>query len=179
MTVTNPELAMLVPYENHINPFAVYINNQHLKQQVEHRLKANLSFHLDSIPMNWWADGAFNYVHHGWGTRTAYDSSTGAFTYMDDNVNAASWNLLLRSGFDYRLDAKRRLTLVFSDYIDYVHSADFTVLIRFHSTCLANLMPNTAVQNSSVSSVSRYMIINMEPMSGTPFQGLRFLLLQI
>ena len=127
MTVTNPELAMLVPYENHINPFAVYINNQHLKQQVEHRLKANLSFHLDSIPMNWWADGAFNYVHHGWGTRTAYDSSTGAFTYMDDNVNAASWNLLLRSGFDYRLDAKRRLTLVFSDYIDYVHSADFTV----------------------------------------------------
>lgn len=120
-----PEFATLMPYDDSKNPLARRINNPHLKKQYTHEPFLNFSIN-DSLGNRWFMGLAANFTHNRWGTRTIYNRQTGAYTYMQDNVNG-SWGELLRIGCTRYLDRKKKFTLSAWVYEGYNRSVDYAI----------------------------------------------------
>ena len=91
------------------------------------------------------------------GLRQGYNTTTGAFTQMLDNVSRPSWNLNQEAHFNRPLDAKKRLTLDAHSRISYEENNDFDVVQYSEPN---NLSPKTILKSAPRSTV--HTIYNTE-----------------
>ena len=126
MRVTQPEFQSIMPSDDTTDPLALRINNPDLKAITRHWLGGKATFRCDSIDLTWYAGAQAYIVRNDFGTRTTYNSQTGAYTYIDDNVDG-NWDFELNGGLNGTFDKKRRLRYVFDASVKYIHSVDFDV----------------------------------------------------
>ena len=126
MYFTQPEFESLMPYDNTTDPLALRINNPDLKALARHWIGGKATFRCDSIDLTWYTGVQAYFVQNDFGTRTTYNSQTGAYTYMDDNVDG-NWDIDLQGGLNGTLGKRRRLRYDFNASVKYIHSVDFDV----------------------------------------------------
>ena len=124
--VERPSLASLMPVDDTVNPLAYRVNNPGLKNHITHSFSAHYSHNVDSLKREFSSWASVNIHRNSWGTRTTYVSSTGAYSYMNDNVNG-NWNASGGASYSMPLDKARRLILTESADASYLHSVDFDI----------------------------------------------------
>ena len=127
LSVSQPEFATLMPTDDTTNPLAYHANNPDLKASITHNLNVDVSWSTDSLKRTVSASFDASLVQRAWGTRTAYDASTGAYSYYPDNING-NWNASASFSFQQPIAFRRRLTLAETIAPAYQHSVDFPVL---------------------------------------------------
>lgn len=138
MNVEKPKFYMLMPFVDNTNPLSLRINNPNLKKRIIHKISANATFHPDSTDLSYWIGVDAKYVHNAWGTRITYNTNTGAFTYMNDNVNG-NWDASLKGGFFCSLDSKRLFSLNVDGNLNYYHSADYDIAYNSEASTISNV----------------------------------------
>jgi len=133
-----PDMATLVPSVNNTNPLAIRKNNPGLGSRTSHTLNAKLNHDCDSIDMSYWLSLDAEYVHGAWGTRATYDSKTGGYTYMSDNVDG-NWDATLKYGMTGSFDSKRRLRYTLNANVGFNHSVDFGIAYDTDSKALSRV----------------------------------------
>lgn len=121
-----PEFSSLMPYQSSNNALAIHINNPSQKAYTEHRFYLNKSWKSDSTDLTRWVNIEARFIRNAFGTQTSYNTKTGAFTYMNSNVNG-NWDANVKAGFTRSLDKKHRLRLDMDVNLKYVHSIDFDI----------------------------------------------------
>lgn len=122
-TIQQPDFWLLMPLHNDMNPLFVSNNNPNLKSMK----KDDFGIRLDMKPKKgpkWWVKYELSLLPRYWGTRLDYNSQTGVYTAMADNVKH-NWNTAMRFGLEGAIDAKRRLRYDASGQMGYVHSVDY------------------------------------------------------
>ena len=126
MRISQPDFASLMPYENTSDALATRINNPALKALTRHTASWKTTLRCDSAHLTWYVRADANVTTNDIGTRTTYNTATGAYTYMDDNVQG-NWDLNFKTGVNGTLGARRRLLYVADANAKYTHSVDFDV----------------------------------------------------
>ena len=126
MNVSRPSLVSLMPTDDTTNPLVTRINNPDLKATINHNASLAFQFHNDSTRrfLNLWTNASL--TQRSVGTRTIYNTTTGAYTFTQDNIDG-NWNWSLGSSFEMPLDSAKRFTLQQRADADYNHSVDFPV----------------------------------------------------
>ena len=127
LSIAQPEFASLMPTDDTTNPLAYRENNPGLKSRIGHSLNARLSWSVDSLKrsISVWANASL--TQRAWGTRTTYNTATGAYAFRNDNVDG-NWTAAVGGSIQHPLDRKRRLTITERLDANYLHSVDFDVL---------------------------------------------------
>ena len=133
MSMSRPSLASLMPVDDTTNPLVTRINNPDLKPTLTHSVSIGFQFNNDSTRRfaRLWSNASL--TQRSIGTRTVYNTTTGAYTFMQDNIDG-NWSWDLGSSYEQPLDSAKRLTLQQRADIDYTHSVDFPVLYIAQST---------------------------------------------
>ena len=144
--VNQPDFASLMPTDDTTNPLAFRINNPDLKSRINHNLHADLSWNVDSLKRNIsvWANATI--VQRAWGTQTVYNATTGAYTFMNENVNG-NWNAGVGASYHQPIDKKKRLALTQRADILYNHSVDFDILYENVPYVATVSQPKSTVHN--------------------------------
>jgi len=126
MSMEKPDFASLMPTDDTTNPLLHVINNPHLKNRIDHTLYSRFNFRNDSTARRISLHANVSLTQNAWGTRSSYDPLTGAYTYMQDNING-NWNA--SGGFDYErpLGKARLFTIENSLSASFAHSVDFAL----------------------------------------------------
>lgn len=133
-----PELSSLMPYQSSNNALAIHINNPNQKAYTEHRFNLNKSWRSNSTGLIRWVGIETRIVQNAFGTQTSYNTETGAFTYINSNVNG-NWDASVKAGFTRSLDKMRRLRLDMDASLKYVHSVDFDIAYDSEKEQLSNV----------------------------------------
>lgn len=136
--LSQPSYYSLMPREDTNNPLYRRISNPDLKSEFRHELEVKKTVKCDSIDMSYWISLDAKLVQNARGTRTTYNSATGAYTYRDDNVNG-NWNAKLRYGMDGTFDKKRRLRYTLNTTVAYEHSVDFDIAYDSETSALSKV----------------------------------------
>lgn len=126
MQMSKPDFASLMPVGNNSNPLSIRVNNPGLKNRTVHNANGQITFKNDSTGGSVFVGFEAQMMFNAWGTRTSYDTTTGAYTYMSDNVDGG-WSGSLKSGFFRPLDKKKRLKLDINGNVRYERSVDFDI----------------------------------------------------
>ena len=126
MAMKQPDFADLMPYGDNSNPLSVRINNPDLKMCINHHFYTYLNWNADSTDLSRWVRVTANVAQNAWGTRTSYNTKTGAFTYKTDNVNG-NWQTEMAAGISRSIDKQRRFRFSVDGTVGYVHSVDFGI----------------------------------------------------
>lgn len=126
MSTDQPDFASLMPADYTTNPLALTINNPGLKNRVTHQLAAHMNFRNDSTERNIYLALGADLVRNAWGMRTNYNTQTGVYTYMQDNVNG-NWGARLSIGYERPLDKKKHLRGKVAAGSGLIHSVDFDI----------------------------------------------------
>lgn len=97
-SVSRPDFASLMPVSNDSDPLSIRINNPNIKNRRTHKSEATVTFKNDSLGSSVYVGYDFRLEQNARGTRTTYNSATGAYTRMTDNVNG-NWSGLLKAGW--------------------------------------------------------------------------------
>ncbi|MCR4603306.1 MAG: outer membrane beta-barrel protein [Prevotella sp.] len=126
MGMSRPDLSSLIPNDDTTNPLVTQINNPDLKSTLNHNFYIGYQINNDSTRhfFNMW--GTASLTQNAMGTRTIYDTTTGAYTFMQDNING-NWNGNITTNYEQPLDSAKRLTLRQNFDMNYIHSVDFPV----------------------------------------------------
>ena len=126
MNMSRPSLESLMPVNDTTNPLVTRFNNPDLKPTLTHSVNIVFKFNNDSTRhfARLWSNASL--PQRSIGTRTIYNATTGAYTFMQDNVSG-NWNWSLGSSYEQPLDSAKRLTLQQNADIAYTHSVDFPV----------------------------------------------------
>ena len=127
MSMSRPSLASLMPVDDTTNPLVTNYNNPDLKSTITHSVNIGFQFNNDSTRHFARIRSNASLTQRSIGTRTVYNTTTGAYTFMQDNING-NWNWSLNGSYEQPLDSAKRLTLEQRADIDYTHSVDFPVL---------------------------------------------------
>ena len=138
MRISQPDFASLMPYENTSDALATRINNPALKALTRHTASWKTTLRCDSAHLTWYVRADANVTTNDIGTRTTYNTATGAYTYMDDNVQG-NWDLNFKTGVNGTLGARRRLLYVADANAKYTHSVDFDVAYDTPSALLSTV----------------------------------------
>ena len=138
MNTTQPDFASLMPGDDTTNPLARSVSNPALKASTEHTASWQSTFRCDSARLTWHVGADATVVSNAVGRRTTYNSATGAYTYMDDNVQG-NWDLNFKAGVNGTLGARRRLRYVADANAKYTHSVDFDVAYDTPSALLSTV----------------------------------------
>ncbi len=143
MSMSRPSLATLMPVDDTTNPLVTRINNPDLKPTLTHSANIGFQFNNDSTRhfARLWTNASL--TQRSMGTRTVYNTTTGAYTFMQDNIDG-NWNWSLGSSYEQPLDSAKRLTLQQRADVDYNHSVDFPVQY------VAAAQPQTEQEKSTV-----------------------------
>lgn len=133
-----PAFASLMPYTSDNNPLAIYTNNPNQKSMTEHRFNLEKNWKSDSTDLNRWINIEAKLIQNAFGTRTNYNTKTGAFRYMNDNVNG-NWEARIKAGFSRSLDKKRRWNLDVDGSVKYTHSVDFDIAYNEEVSALSHV----------------------------------------
>lgn len=126
LDVFQPDFLNLMPSTDDRNPLSVRLSNPSLKRRTRHKGSGQMTFTNDSTGASFYVGFDFLFLHNAWGTRTTYNSFTGAYTYMTDNVNGC-WSGSLKGGWQCPLDSRKRFRIDFSGSVKYERSVDFGV----------------------------------------------------
>lgn len=122
-----PDLVSLMPVDNDINPLARRMNNPNLKTTISHNVSTNLRLAFKK-QRNWLSVGISGFITSNMlGTRTTYDTSTGAYTYMSDNVASGNWTINSYANYTGKLDHKGLVSIDNRLSFDYTKSTDFDI----------------------------------------------------
>ena len=138
MQTTQPDFASLMPGDDTTNPLARSVSNPNLKATTEHTASWQSTFRCDSARLTWHVGADVTVVSNAVGRRTSYNTATGAYTYMDDNVQG-NWDLNFKTGVNGTLGARRRLRYVADANAKYTHSVDFDVAYDTPSALLSTV----------------------------------------
>lgn len=127
MDISRPSLASLLPVDDTTNPLVTHINNPNLKATISHNANVAFQFNNDSTRrfLRLWSNASL--TQRSVGTRTIYNTTTGAYTFIQDNING-NWYWGFGSSYEQPLDSAKRLTLQQRADAEYNHSVDFPVL---------------------------------------------------
>lgn len=126
MSMSRPGLPELMPVDDTTNPLVTTINNPDLKSTLTHNVNIGFQFNNDSIRrfVRLWSNASL--TQRSIGTRTIYNTTTGKYLFMQDNIDG-NWYWRLGSSYEQPLDSAKRLTLQQRADIEYTHSVDFPV----------------------------------------------------
>ena len=126
MSMSRPGLPDLMPVGDTTNPLVTTINNPDLKSTLTHHANIGFQFNNDSIRrfIRLWSNVSL--TQRSIGTRTIYDTTTGEYLFMQDNIDG-NWYWGMGSSYDQPLDSAKRLTLQQRADVEYTHSVDFPV----------------------------------------------------
>jgi plastocyanin len=138
-----------MPTDDTTNPLVHSINNPNLKNRTDHNFYTQFNFRNDSTARRITLYANVSLTQNAWGTRTSYDSKTGAYTYMQDNVNG-NWNASASFAYERPLGKARLFNIENNIGITYTHSVDFDILSNAMATS-----PTTDVVDVSSSPLSK------------------------
>ena len=126
MSMEKPDFASLMPTDDTTNPLLHVINNPHLKNRIDHTLYSRFNFRNDSTARRISLNANVSLTQNAWGTRSSYDPLTGAYTYMQDNING-NWNASGSIGYERPLGKARLFTIENNLSASFAHSVDFAL----------------------------------------------------
>ena len=124
MSMSRPSLADLMPVDDTSNPLVTSINNPNLKSTLTHYIGIGFRFNNDSTRHFFNINSNASLTQNAIGMRTIYNPQTGAYTYMQDNING-NWNWNLYTNYEQPLDSAKHFTLEQRANASYTHSVDF------------------------------------------------------
>lgn len=127
MKVNRPDLASLLPCDETLDPLIWRINNPDLKNHTRHNLQASFTHNIDSMKRSFTVGMNLRLERNNWGTQTFYDTETGSYTYINDNVNG-NWGAKVNGSITLPLDKKRRLLLTEQVDATFDNSVDFDIM---------------------------------------------------
>lgn len=132
------DIVSTMPVMNDLNPLVRRINNPNLKRTTAHSFYASHDFKL---PRSGTFGISANYglTVNSVGTRTTYNTKTGAYTFMSDNVDGSNWNASGRLTLNLPLDSARHFMFYSQLSEDYSHSVDFDIAYNEASTALSRV----------------------------------------
>ncbi len=127
-------LTSLVNMSNTTNPLYFSFSNPSLKTASHYNSSVRLDVKCDSIPLTYWLKAdcylGTNYV----GSRRWYNSKTGGYVSMDDNVNG-NVNSKASAGLNWQFDKQKRWRLTMDGFLQYHRSVDFALqTVEFDGT---------------------------------------------
>ena len=126
MSMDKPDFASLMPTDDTTNPLVHMINNPHLKNRINHMFYTSFNFRNDSTARRISLNANVSLTQNAWGTRSSYDPLTGAYTYMQDNING-NWNASGSIGYERPLGKARLFTIENNLSASFAHSVDFAL----------------------------------------------------
>ncbi|WP_308267048.1 outer membrane beta-barrel protein, partial [Prevotella sp.] len=126
LSSNQPDMESLMPIDNDINPLARRINNPNLKTSVTHNLSGYAGFNFKNKSRLSVGFNSSLYMDMI-GTRTIYNTKTGAYTYMNDNVHSGNWTLNTNADYTGKLDKKGLFAIETRLSLDYTKSTDFDI----------------------------------------------------
>ncbi len=157
VNVNPPSFYSLMPFDDSSNPLSQTLVNGDLKNTVSHYATGRVTFNNDSIGSSVYVGFEGSVYQNSLGNRSVYNSSTGAYTYMKDNIDG-NWNIALKGGWQRPLDAKKRLRMDISGKAEYYRSVDFASLTAVGSGDMASLLaqsPVSKVDNVNLSATAK------------------------
>ncbi len=127
-------LTNLVDMSNTSNPLYFTFNNPSLKNTCQYNANVRLDVKCDSIPLTYWArlDYVYNTDYQGY--RRWYNSKTGGYVSMTDNVSG-NWNTKASGGLNWQFDKQKRWRVTMDGSLQYVRSVDFALqTVEFDGT---------------------------------------------
>lgn len=146
-----------IPIYSTVDPLLITLHNPHLDHSRNHHLLWTLRTTVPERQQNLTLKGRASITLNKMGLRQGYNTTTGAFTQMLDNVSRPSWSLNQEAHFNRPLDAKKRLTLDAHSRISYEENNDFDVVQYSEPN---NLSPKTILKSAPRSTV--HTIYNTE-----------------
>lgn len=136
-----PDLVSLMPNANTSSALSTTINNPHLKSTITHSAEGRIGFSKKHIQQDLAFVLSFNYTKRSIGTRTTYDTSTGHYTYMQDNVDKPNYTLSGQFGWDRSLDSLglKHFAIETRTSGNYNHSVDFDIAYNTESDVLSKV----------------------------------------
>ena len=125
ITSQQPDLVSLMPVENSLNPLARRISNPNLKASTTHSTNVRVRIPSKKGRLEMVTNGSL--TTNMTGTRTVYDRTTGAYTYMADNVHSGNWNVNASVFYNRKLDKKGLLSIDNNLSANYTKSTDFDI----------------------------------------------------
>ena len=126
MNMSRPSLADLMPVDDTSNALSHSINNPDLKSTLTHYFGMGFRFANDSTRHFLNINTNASITQNAIGMRTLYDPTTGAYTYMQDNING-NWTWSLNTNYEQPLDSAKHFTLEQRASANYTHSVDFAM----------------------------------------------------
>lgn len=126
LSSSQPSMESLMPIDNDINPLARRVNNPNLKTSVTHNINSYVSFIFKNKSSLSIALNGSVYTDMI-GTRTTYNTQTGAYAYMSDNVHSGNWTLNPYIVYTGKLDKKGLFAIETRLSLDYTKSTDFDI----------------------------------------------------
>lgn len=120
-----PSLVSLMPNDNDINPLMRRISNPDLRNALTHNASFYIGLPMKDRQLSLNINGSISTDMQG--TRTTYNTKTGAYTYMDDNIRSGNWNFGTTANYTGTLDRKKMLSLTEELSYNYTHSTDFDI----------------------------------------------------
>lgn len=125
-TNTYPDFAMLMPLTDNTNTLNKRLNNPNLKSQLRHTVEMALDVKPKGMMPAWWLKYNFNALDRALGNQVSFDTTTGAYTSIADNVNG-NWNTMLSFGINGPLDGRKHWRYDVSTEAAYIHSVDYNI----------------------------------------------------
>ena len=126
LNCSQPSMESLMPIDNDINPLARRVNNPNLKTSVTHNINSYVNFIFKNKSILSIALNGSVYTDMI-GTRTTYNTQTGAYAYMSDNVHSGNWTLNPYIVYTGKLDKKGLFAIETRLSLDYTKSTDFDI----------------------------------------------------
>ena len=126
LSSSQPGMESLMPIDNDINPLARRVNNPNLKTSVTHNINSYVSFIFKNKSSLSIAVNGSVYTDMI-GTRTTYNTQTGAYAYMSDNVHSGNWTLNPYVVYSGKFDKKGLFGIETRLSLDYTKSTDFDI----------------------------------------------------
>lgn len=117
-----------IPIYSTVDPLLITLHNPHLGHSRKHHLLWTLRTTVPERQQNLTLNGRTSITLNKMGQRQGYNTTTGAFTQMLDNVSRPSWNISQEAHFNRPLDTKKRLTVDVHSRISYEEDNDFDVV---------------------------------------------------
>lgn len=122
---TRPNFATLMPLTNSSNTLNVHLNNPNLRSQLRNTVNMELDMRPGGMKPAWWIKYEVITLNRAWGNRAYYNTATGGYTFMADNVDG-NWNTALSFGMNGILNKQKQWRYDVNAKMRYVHSVDFS-----------------------------------------------------
>ena len=131
---TPNSLTNLVDMSDTNDPLYFSFSNLSLKNACQYNADVRLDVKCDSIPLTYWGKVEYNATTNNHGSRRWYNSKTGGYVSMTDNVDG-NWNGKASGGLNWQFDKQKRWRLTIDGSLQYVRSVDFALqTVEFDGT---------------------------------------------